>query len=123
MKKVIKLLPAFAVMAATNEEPINILPGGQWSDLGNLNPAGVVSGLIRLALVIVALVFFAMLIWGGIRWMMSKGDKTEVENARNQISNALIGLAIVFVAWALIKLIQVVFGIDILQLDIPSLQQ
>lgn len=123
MKKVSRLLPAFAVMAQGGaKNSISILPGGQWHDLGNLSAAGVVSGLIRLALVVVALVFFAMLIWGGIRWMMSKGDKTEVENARNQISNALIGLAIVFVAWALIKLIQAVFGIDILELTIPSLQ-
>jgi len=121
MKKAIRLVPALAVMAA--EEPINLVPGGQWGDLANLSPAGVVSGLIRLALVVVALVFFAMLIWGGIRWILSKGDKAEVENARNQISNALIGLAIVFVAWALIRLIQALFGIDILELEIPSLQE
>ena len=119
MENLIALLPKMAVFAA---EPIDISPGGQFSPLGNLTTASIVSGAIRLVLVVTALVFFAMLIWGGIRWIMSKGDKTEVENARNQITNALIGLAIIFVAWAIIKLIESLFGISILQLEIPSLQ-
>jgi len=119
MKNLIALLPKMAVFAA---EEIDISPGGQFSPLGNLTSASIVSGAIRLVLVVTALVFFAMLIWGGIRWIMSKGDKTEVENARNQITNALIGLAIIFVAWAIIKLIESLFGISILQLEIPSLQ-
>lgn len=110
------------LIKAVQAQDIDISPGGQWGDLGNLTIPGVVSGLIRLTLVIVALVFFAILIWGGARWITSKGDKTEVENARNQITNALIGLAIIFVAWAIIKLIEVLFGINILQLEIPSLQ-
>lgn len=119
MKKLINLLPAAAVYA---QNEIDLLPKGPLSDLGALTIPGVVSGLIRLVLVIVALVFFAMLIWGGIRWIASKGDKAEVENARNQITHALIGLAIVFVAWAIIKLVEVLFGISILQLEIPTLQ-
>jgi len=117
MKKLKNLLPAVAVYA----QDIDISPGGEFSTLGSLTIGGVVSGLIRLVLVIVALVFFAMLVWGGIRWITSKGDKGEVENARNQITHALIGLAIVFVAWAIIRLINTLFGIDIMQLDIPTL--
>ena len=119
MKKLRELLPAIVVYA---QEEIDITPGGQFSDLANLTVPSIVSGLIRLILVITALVFFAILVWGGIRWITSKGDKQEVENARNQITHALIGLAIVFVAWAIVKLIQALFGINILQLEIPSLQ-
>lgn len=119
MEQLKSLLPAVAVYA---QDKIDITPGGQFGDLGNLTAAGIVSGLIRLVLVITALVFFGILVWGGIRWITSKGDKQEVENARNQITHALIGLAIVFVAWAIVKLIQTLFGIDILQLEIPSLQ-
>lgn len=119
MKKITNFLPAFAVWAA---DDISILPTDRWGDLGNLTIQGVVSGLIRLVLVLVSLIFFAILIWGGVRWISSKGDKGEVENARNQITHALIGLAIVFVAWAIVKLIGTLFGIDILQLEIPTLQ-
>lgn len=119
MERLRELLPAIAVYA---QDEININPGGQFSPLGNLTVPGIVSGLIRLVLVITALVFFAILVWGGIRWITSRGDKQEVENARNQITHALIGLAIVFAAWAILKLIQALFDINILQLDIPSLQ-
>ncbi|KKR66643.1 MAG: hypothetical protein UU09_C0049G0001, partial [Microgenomates group bacterium GW2011_GWA2_40_6] len=36
------------------------------------------------------------------------------ETARNQITNALVGLAIVFAAFAIMKLIEIVFGISLL---------
>ena len=53
--------------------------------------------------------------------MTSGGDEKKVGAARAQITNALIGLAIVFAAWAIMKLIQYVFGIDILgNLTIPT---
>jgi len=100
---------------------IDINPGGDWSNLGNLTVTSIVSGLVRLALVLVTLVFFVVLVLGGVRWITSKGDKAEVENARNQITHALIGLAIIFVAWAILKLIETMFGVDLLNLTIPTL--
>ena len=100
---------------------IDINPGGDWSNLGNLTITSIVSGLVRLALVLVTLVFFVVLVLGGVRWITSKGDKAEVENARNQITHALIGLAIIFVAWAILKLIETMFGVDLLNLTIPTL--
>ena len=105
------------------QDQIDLNPPPGWENLGGITVAKLVSGLIKLSLVVVALVFFAMLIWGGIRWITSRGDKTEVENARNQVTHALIGLAIVFVAWAIVQLIKTLFGVDILTLDIPNLYQ
>lgn len=107
--------PAFA--------QIKLEPKGQdFKPLTNLTFAGIVSGLINLVMVLAALVFFFMLVWGGIRWVTSQGDKNNVEGARNQITNALIGLAIVFAAWAIMKLIEVLFGINIFSLNIQSFQ-
>lgn len=114
------LLPQLAVYA--QDVPLD-QPGQGFEDLANLTVPGIISGAINLALVVVALVFFAMLIWGGLRWITSRGDKTEVENARNQITNALIGLAIVFVAWAIITLINNLFGVNLFNLSIPSFQE
>lgn len=119
MRKIKELLPAIAVYA---QEKIDLTPPGDFDPLSNLTVPGIISGLIRLVLVITALLFFANLVLGGIKWIASKGNKDEVDSARNQITHALIGLAIVFAAWAIVKLIQALFGINILQLDIPSLQ-
>lgn len=108
-----------AVLAA---EDISLKPGGQFSALGDLTIGGIVSGGIRLVLVIAALVFFFILVVGGIRWIVSGGDKAQTETARNQITAALVGLVIVFAAWAIVQLINVFFGINIFELSLPSAQ-
>lgn len=85
-----------------------------FSSLTSITVSGIVSGAISLAMLVVAIVFFFILILGGLRWVMSEGDQKNVEAARNQITNALIGLAIVFAAFAIMKLIETIFGISLL---------
>jgi hypothetical protein len=93
---------------------------GNFVPLGTLTLPNIVSGLIRGSLVVAAIVFFFILVIGGIRWIASGGDKAATEGARNQITAALIGLVIVFAAWAIVALINTFFGIDIFSLTIPS---
>ena len=110
------------VLAQSNGN-ISLAPNdATFNPLINLTPGSIVSGAISLIMLVVALVFFFMLVLGGLKWVMSGGDQKAVEAARNQITNALIGLAIVFAAWAIIRLIGIVFGINILNLQIKSLQ-
>lgn len=105
-------------------DTINLKPdaGSGFSSLGGFTIPSIVSGLIRLSLVIAAIVFFFILVIGGIRWIASGGDKAQTEGARNQITAALVGLVIVFAAWAIVALINTFFGIDIFALKLPSLQ-
>lgn len=108
------------------DDTINIAPqqGSTFGALGDLTIPGIISGVISLLMIIVALVFFFILILGGFKWVTSGGDEKKVGAARSEITNALIGLAIVFAAWAIMKLIGIVFGIDILgNLTIPTFQQ
>jgi TRAP-type C4-dicarboxylate transport system permease small subunit len=69
--------------------------------------------------VVAAIVFFFILVIGGIRWIASGGDKAQTEAARSQITSALVGLVIVFAAWAIVALINVFFNINIFSLAIP----
>lgn len=101
---------------------ISLSPTGQFTDLGDITFASMIAALIRIVLVIAAIVFFFILVIGGIRWILSGGDKAATEAARGQITAALVGLVIVFAAWAIIQLVNVLFGIDILSLTIPSFQ-
>ncbi len=113
-----------AVIKTAYAQDIHLGPGSG-SDFGaleELTPGSVVSGLIRLILMIAAIVFFFMLVMGGIKWIMSEGDKTKLDTARQQITNALIGLAVIFVAWAIIVLVNQLFDIDLMSLDLPTLQ-
>jgi hypothetical protein len=76
---------------------------------------------ITLAFIIGALIFFFMLVIGAIAWISSGGDKQALEGARGKITNALIGIVILFAVFAVIRLIQNFFGISILNLTIPTI--
>jgi TRAP-type C4-dicarboxylate transport system permease small subunit len=93
---------------------------GKFQAASDLSIPGMVSGFLSLILVIAALAFFFILVIGGIKWILSGGDKAHTEGARNQITAALVGLVIVFSAWAIVKLIDAFFGVNILQLDLPT---
>lgn len=117
-----KFLP-LSVLAQADKINLTQKNGVATKSLENLSPASVISGGISLIMTVVAIAFFVMLVLGGLKWVVSEGDKNNVEGARNQVTNALIGLAIVFSAWAALRLINIVFGVQILDgLTIPSLQ-
>ncbi|HEX6977131.1 MAG TPA: hypothetical protein VF185_02100 [Patescibacteria group bacterium] len=96
--------------------------------LGNLNTnSGVtffqklIPSLIGLAFVAGVLIFFFMLLLGAIQWITSGGDKGALEGAKGRLTNALIGIIVLFAVFAIIKLIEGFFGISILTLDIGPL--
>jgi len=91
--------------------------GGAFQEATNLSVEGIVSGFVRVMLVVAGLAFFFILVIGGIKWIISGGDKAHTEGARNQITAALVGLIIVFSAWAIIGLINTFFGVDLLKLE------
>jgi len=65
-----------------------------------------ISGGVTLIFFAAGLIAFFYLILGGIKWITAAGDTSKVEEARNQIIQALVGILIVLAAWALIALIQ-----------------
>ena len=112
------------LLAAASDTKITLDPTGQFKGLASITVPAVIQAAITFALVIAAVVFFFMLVIGGIKWITSGGDKTQTEGARNQITAALIGLVIVFAAWAIIRLIGTFFGFNILGgLEITPIQQ
>lgn len=101
-------------------QTVNLKPGGQFAPLGDLTMSEIISGLIVLILIIASIVFFFILVVGGIRWIASGGDKAQTEAARSQITAALVGLVIVFAAWAIIEMINLFFGINLFELTFPT---
>ena len=82
--------------------------------------------MIRLILIAAFVLAFIILLVGGVRWIVAGGDKTAVEGARNMVTGALIGLVIVLAAFAIIRLVEIFFGIQIItgnQLIIPNIQE
>lgn len=93
---------------------------GNFQSASGLRVETLVPGFLKLILLVAGVVFFFILVVGGVKWIMSGGDKAHTEGARNQITAALVGLVIVFSAWAVAELLRVFFNVNILQLDIPK---
>lgn len=79
-----------------------------------------VGAVLSLLFLIAGIIVFAYLVWGGLQWITSGGDKAKTQEARDRITAALVGLAIIAVAWALTLLIQTFFGISITNISLPS---
>lgn len=97
-------------------------PQSNFSPLAAFSAGDIISGLIRVALIVAVVVFLFLFVFGGIRWIFSGGDKQAVESARSQLTSALVGLLIVFATWAIILVIQRLFCINLTNLVIPSIQ-
>lgn len=86
-----------------------------------------ISKLIGVLLVFATIFTLFQLLQGALEWISSGGDKTGLDNARNRITNALIGLVIVFAAWSLYLVILRFLGVSLIgddgmiQLNLPSL--
>jgi hypothetical protein len=103
--------------AATSTIGVPQPSGMKITDIGKL-----ISSAISVALIVAGILAFAFLVIGGIEWLTSGGDKGKTENARNRITAALVGLAIIAASWALMQLISYFFGIDVLggNISIPK---
>ncbi len=63
------------------------------------------SSLLTIVMAIAALAVFIYLIWGGIEWITSGGDKGKTETARNKITAAVIGLIVLAAAYAILSIV------------------
>lgn len=112
--------PAFA---ETTIDPCAKTGGANFNLLCTLNFSGtIVSSLITVAFIIASLIALAFLIFGGIKWITSGGDKTAVEGARNTIVAALVGLVIVFLAYFIIRIVFTFFGLNFSTFTIPTIR-
>lgn len=86
------------------------------------NVGNIIMGIIIILFIIAVIVALIFLIWGGLKWIFSGGDKTAVESARNTIIAAVIGLVIVFAAFFLLNLItQILLGSPITNVTFPKI--
>ena len=75
---------------------------------------------VTLAFIIALVIGFIMLVWGAIQWIFSGGSKEGLEAARGRIIHALVGLAILAVAFAIVSLTATFVGVNLLNLVVPG---
>jgi TRAP-type C4-dicarboxylate transport system permease small subunit len=74
---------------------------------------------LLLSFAIIVCLFF--IIWGGVRWVTSGGDKTKVMEARSHIIAAVVGLVITFLVFLIFSVILSIFRLSLANISLPVL--
>lgn len=75
-----------------------------------------IQSAVGLTFVIAIVSFLFLILWGAVQWITSGGDKGAVQAAQSKISNAIIGLIVLFATFAILALVGYFFNIPSLQL-------
>jgi hypothetical protein len=67
---------------------------------------------VNWAAIIAGVVLMGYIIYGGIKYMTSTGDPGKIEEAQKTIINAIIGFAIVVLAWSIASLVMYLFNVN-----------
>ena len=130
MKKIIGIIIAagsYLSFAASAFAQANVNPcpqTGQFMNLCNLNAnniGAIIGAAVEFILIIAVIIALFFLIWGGVRWITSGGDKAKVESARGTIIAAIIGLVIAFLAFFILSLALSFFGLSLTNLTLPKI--
>ena len=70
-----------------------------------MGDGGVVTTVVNTMLFIVGFLSVIMLIWGGLRYIISGGNATAVTAAKNTILYAIVGLIIAIFAYAIVNFV------------------
>lgn len=97
---------------------------GKYVDLGNnknlatsYTSAGpLIGAILKNSMVIAGIIFLFLLVFGGIMFISSAGssDSKKAAQAQSAITSAVIGFAVIFSAYFIIQIIQVITGVQIL---------
>lgn len=134
MKKVLLVLLVLSISASFSfQSPVSAVEyasASEYSPLGIIKLPGflswtkahpgisginlLINNLVKMIFIIASVGLFIMFLYGGLRFILSQGDKAQTEAARNIITYAVIGFAIVALSFALVRIIETFFGISII---------
>jgi hypothetical protein len=77
---------------------------------------------IDIAFGIGGVIFFFMLIWGGYEYITAGGDKDAISRATKRITTAFIGIVILLSVYAILYVIEALFGISLTNINIPVIK-
>ncbi len=62
---------------------------------------GMISGIIGIVMGFLGIIAVLIILWGGFIWMTAGGEPDKVEKAKKMIYSGIIGLVIIFAAYAI----------------------
>lgn len=79
----------------------------------NYSLGGIISKLLPFVWGFAAMLALLYLIWGGIRYMLARGDPKEIDAARGVLTSAVIGLLVIILAASIFWIIGSAFKINV----------
>ena len=77
-------------------------------------PGGIISEILAYSFPIAGVILFVMLIMAGFKMLTGASNSSSMEEGKKMISTAVIGFIILFAAYWIAQLIEIIFGIRIL---------
>lgn len=109
--------PTSASTKACQPKPTESAGGKQVADSYELpnflftdEPSDVVARVIKYLLGLVGVAAFVMFLYGGVQWMLSFGDPKKIDAGKDAMVWAVIGLAVIFSSFVIIKFILKLIG-------------
>lgn len=92
-------------------------PGGV--PQGGLDVVGTVFGNVLTIMITLAVIFTIIgIVWSGIQWITSGGDKGKVQSARSRLVWAITGLIIAVSTFLILNIIGYFFKVDLLNFTV-----
>ena len=80
----------------------------------------VFGNVVAVVAIIGGLLAFIALISGGFRYITAQGDPKATAAARSAITWAIVGLALIIIAWLILVFIKEFTGINVIEFSIPD---
>lgn len=77
------------------------------------SPGAIVARMLLFAFPLAGLILFIMIVWGGFEMLTSAASKG-IEAGRQRVTAAIVGFVLLFVAYWVFQIIEIIFGVVIL---------
>ena len=84
-------------------------PISQWQNIGDI-----VSRLLIYIFPLAGMATFIYLLIGGFGYLTAAGNEEAAKKAQGQITDALIGFLIIFLSYWIIRILEIILGIELL---------
>jgi len=74
----------------------------------------IINSFLPTVMSVAGLILFGMLVAGGFTMLAGAADKESQEKGKKQITSALVGFLVIFLAYWIAQILQVIFKINIL---------
>ena len=106
----------------TQADTVTVLSNNpNYTTIELLRPSWYIRTALNLLLGAAGVASFIFLLTGGIQWIMAGGDKDALDKARKRITQALVGLTIVFASYVILYILRALFNVNLIQFTLTNL--